>query len=73
MGAAGRVDLIFLVAGLDLGYAIGVNDGNDGGFFYRPKIGFSLAMLNIVASYTNISIEDNFNVSTFNIGLEFEL
>jgi hypothetical protein len=73
VGAAGRVDLIFLVAGLDLGYAIGVNDGNDGGFFYRPKIGFSLAMLNIVASYTNISIEDNFNVSTFNIGLEFEL
>ncbi|MDT0685816.1 hypothetical protein [Autumnicola psychrophila] len=73
VGAAGRVDLGFLVVGLDLGYAIGVNDGNDGGFFYRPKAGFSLAMLNIIASYTNINVEDNFSVGTFNVGLEFGL
>ncbi|MDT0644306.1 hypothetical protein RM553_15820 [Zunongwangia sp. F363] len=73
VGAAGRVDLGFIVAGLDLGYGIGVDDGNDGGFFYRPKVGFSVAMLNIVASYTNISIEDNFSVGTLNLGLEFGL
>ncbi|WP_373057585.1 hypothetical protein [Zunongwangia sp. H14] len=73
VGAAGRVDLAFLEVGLDLGYAIGVNDGNDGGFFFRPKAGFSLGVLNIIASYTNINIEENFNVSTLNIGLEFGL
>ncbi|MDT0677544.1 hypothetical protein [Autumnicola musiva] len=73
VGAAGRVDLGFVVAGLDLGYAIGVNDGNDGGFFYRPKAGFSLAMLNIIVSYTNINIEEDVSVGTFNVGLEFGL
>ena len=29
-------------AGADLGYAIGISDDNDGGFYYRPSIGIDM-------------------------------
>lgn len=28
--------------GGDIGYAVGINDGNQGGFYYRPSIGFDM-------------------------------
>lgn len=72
IAASGRVNLPFFFIGADLGYAIGVNDGNDGGVFYRPKVGITLGNLGLVASYSGISI-DEATVSTLNIGLEFGL
>ena len=44
--------------GADAGYAIGINDGNEGGFYYRPIIGYNITgntELNV--SYT--AIENN--------------
>ena len=72
VAASGRIDLGPIFAGLDLGYAVGLNDGNDGGFYYRPKIGFGFLGLNLVGSYSAISM-DGEEVSSVNLGLEFGL
>jgi len=61
--------------GADLGYALGINEGNDGGFYYRPIVGYNLsekAQLNL--SYTGVSIKDaDFTWSTINLGVLFSL
>ncbi|HLW30756.1 MAG TPA: hypothetical protein VKX40_00740 [Aequorivita sp.] len=42
--------------GADLGYGIGLApDGNDGGFFYRPKAGYNFGVISAVLSYTGIT------------------
>lgn len=59
--------------GADLGYAIGISDGNDGGFYYRPIVGYNLSgktQLNV--SYTGISM-DGGTWSTVNLGVLFAL
>ena len=44
--------------GGDIGYAIGISTNNDGGFYYRPKIGYSLTnKIGVNISYTGISLE----------------
>jgi hypothetical protein len=58
-------------AGADLGYAIGINDGNDGGFYYRPRLGYNFTdMIGANFSYTGISL-DGGDWSTIGIGVEF--
>jgi len=42
-------------AGLELGYAIGVSDGTNGGFLARPRVGMSLPMLDVFLFYKNIN------------------
>lgn len=45
--------------GVDAGYAVGINEGNDGGLYYRPLIGYLMGpktQLNF--SYTGISLEE---------------
>lgn len=69
IAASGRVNLPMLFVGLDLGYAIGLNSGNDGGMYYRPQIGVSLALLRLIASYQGISM-DGGNVGSINLGVE---
>ncbi len=45
--------------GLDAGQAIGLNEGNDGGLYYRPIIGYLMGTTTEVnLSYTGISIKD---------------
>ena len=45
--------------GLDAGQAIGLNEGNDGGLYYRPIIGYLMgAATEVNLSYTGISIKD---------------
>src|SRR5690606_35033708 len=57
--------------GADLGYAIGINDGNDGGFFYRPRVGYSFTdMIGANLSYTGVSL-DGGDWSTIGLGVEF--
>lgn len=73
IGASGRAslgDVVFV--GLDLGYGIGINDGNDGAFFYRPKLGFDFMGIDIIGSYEGFS-RDGGTVSSVNVGVEFGL
>ncbi|MGB5236895.1 MAG: hypothetical protein WBM43_09105 [Flavobacteriaceae bacterium] len=57
--------------GLDLGYAIGVNDGNDGGFYYSPRFAYGVTQqLDIVASYRGISA-DGGSWDVISLGVEF--
>lgn len=69
---SGRVNLPTFLVGLDLGYAVGLNDGIDGGFYYRPQVGFNFLMLGLILSYQGISI-DGSNISSINIGAEISL
>lgn len=73
LAASGRVSLGDAVfAGADLGYAVGLNDGNNGGFYYRPKLGFDLLGIWVVGSYEGISM-DGGSISSVNVGVEFSL
>ena len=59
--------------GADGGYAIGINDGNDGGLYARPVIGFlfsAFTELNISYSYVSL---DGATWSTATIGLLFTI
>jgi hypothetical protein len=60
-------------AGADIGYAIGINDGNDGGFYYRPILayGFNDSM-EVNFSYTGISL-DGITWSTISLGFMVNL
>ena len=44
IGAAGRVRVLGMSAGIDAGYAIGLNNYLDGGFYLRPLVGFTLEL-----------------------------
>lgn len=72
IAASGRVNIISLRAGLDLGYAMGLNNGNDGGLYYRPSVGFNILMLGLIVSYQAIDA-DGGNFSSINLGVEFDL
>jgi hypothetical protein len=70
IAASGRFSLGDAVfAGVDLGYAVGMNSNNSG-FYYRPKLGYDLLGLWIVGSYEGIS-RDEGTVSSVNAGVEF--
>ena len=70
LAGSGRIDMGPVFAGMDIGYALGLNEGNDGGFFYRPKIGFGFLGLTLVGSYSGISA-NGIEVNSINLGLEF--
>ncbi|SNR15681.1 outer membrane beta-barrel protein [Tenacibaculum jejuense] len=56
------------VLGADLGYGIGVSpEGNDGGFYYRPLVGYNVSEnIMIQATYSGVSTN---GVTFANIGL----
>ena len=60
--------------GADLGYAMGVSpSGNDGGFYYAPKLQYGVSeFLDIVLAYKGISV-DGGTFSSLNLGVEFGL
>ncbi|MDO6601020.1 outer membrane beta-barrel protein [Tenacibaculum sp. 1_MG-2023] len=62
------------VLGADLGYAIGISpDENDGGFYYRPMVGYNLndkVMLQV--SYSGVSM-DGGSFANFGLGAMFAL
>ncbi|MDC6363886.1 MULTISPECIES: hypothetical protein [Flavobacteriaceae] len=54
--------------GADVGYAVGINDGNEGGFYVRPSVGYNITgntELNV--SYINISNDGNFSIVALGI------
>lgn len=59
--------------GADGGYAIGINEGNDGGLYVRPVIGFLFsALTEINLSYTNVSL-DGGSYSSATVGILFTI
>jgi len=59
--------------GTDLGYALGINDGNDGGFYYRPTVAYAASdSMEANLSYTGISL-DGGSWTTINLGVLFSL
>lgn len=75
IGGTGRIMLgdAFLL-GADLGYGLGVApDGNDGGFYYKPFVGYAVSdAIKIVAGYAGVSV-DGGTFSSINAGVEFGL
>lgn len=59
--------------GGDLGYAVGMNTGNQGGFYYRPMIGYNVSeKLMVQATYSGIT-NDGATMSNFGLGVMFAL
>ena len=57
--------------GADVGYAVGINQGNDGGLYLRPMIGYNITgntELNV--SYISIN-KDGYNFTIASLGLLF--
>jgi hypothetical protein len=71
IAASGRFKLsdAFFI-GADLGYAIGTEDGNDGGFFYRPKLGYDFGIIGLIGSYSGIEVNGG-TFNSLNLGIEF--
>ncbi|MEM9000101.1 MAG: hypothetical protein AAGB24_07535 [Bacteroidota bacterium] len=56
--------------GGDVGYAIGINDGNEGGIYYRPVVGYNITgNTELHVSYT--AIEDDSTFETLVLGVLF--
>ncbi len=70
IAASGRVNFALLFVGADLGYAIGLDDENDGGFFYRPLVGVKLGPVGVIGSYSGINVDGN-PIGSINLGVEF--
>ena len=57
--------------GLDLGYAIGLNDGNDGGFYYSPQVAYGVSdQIDVFAAFRGVSV-DGGSFDVISIGVEF--
>jgi hypothetical protein len=55
--------------GGDIGYALGLNEGNDGGFYYKPLVGYLMgAQTEVSLSYTGIAVE-GLSWATVNLGV----
>ncbi len=72
IAASGRYGISSFYLGADLGYAVGIDDGNDGGFYYRPLVGYQIGKLGIAASYEGVSM-DGGSFNSINLGIEFGL
>lgn len=72
IGVGGRFDVASKLAfGADLGYAIGLNDGNDGGFYYAPRLSYStIEDVDIVAAFRGVAI-DGGSWDIISVGVEF--
>jgi len=72
VAGAARLKLFGLVSGgADIGYALGLTDGLDGGFYFRPVVGIDIAnTIELNVSYESIS--DAANWGNFNVGVLFE-
>jgi hypothetical protein len=72
IAAAARFKLFGIVSGgADVGYALGISDFLDGGFYFRPVVGIDIAdTIELNTSYESIS--DIGTWGNFNIGVLFE-
>lgn len=70
IAASGRFNVSEKIAlGADVGYAVGLNDGNDGGLYYAPSILYTLnEALGLMFAYRAFS-EDGFTLGQITLGL----
>ena len=84
IAASGRINFGLenaMFFGADLGYAVGISDGLDGGIYYRPKVGYDFGRVSAILSYTGIQEKydmgllgsDKLTMNSLNLGLEFSL
>lgn len=60
--------------GVDAGQGFGLNDDNDGGFYYRPQLGYLMGeSTELNLSYTGIQLGDNTEWSTVSIGIMYTI
>lgn len=61
------------IVGADVGYAIGVNDGNDGGFYASPRATYMInGKLPVFAGYRTIDLDgESLGSIQFGIGYKF--
>ncbi|MFT6096900.1 MAG: hypothetical protein ACJAXY_002198 [Nonlabens sp.] len=57
--------------GADIGYAVGINEGNDGGLLYEPKLVFSTDMLLFSVGYQGVS-NDGDSLESIQIGAAYK-
>ncbi len=72
VAASGRFEVApsFTIGG-DVGYAIGINDNNDGGFYYSPRAQYSVSeAIDIVAAYRGVAVEGG-SWDIISAGVEF--
>lgn len=75
LAAAGRFSVSEqFTLGADLGYALGLSpDGNDGGFYYRPLVGYNVSeKIMLQVSYSGVSV-DGGSFSNIGLGAMFSL
>ena len=74
VAASGRFEVApNFTLGADVGYAIGINDGNDGGFYYSPRLRYHFTeRLAVEAAYRSILIDD-YDASSVSAGVIFVL
>ncbi|SDS22793.1 hypothetical protein SAMN04515667_1699 [Formosa sp. Hel1_31_208] len=72
IAGAARLKLFgILSGGVDVGYALGISDYLDGGFYYRPTVGIDIAdAIELNASFESIS--DAATWGNLNVGILFE-
>ncbi len=56
--------------GADVGYAVGVNEGNTGGFYVRPQIGVNVSD-NTEINISYVKISDDYDYSMAALGILF--
>lgn len=64
-----------LALGVDFAYAIGVNNGNEGGIYYAPKVACALGkVVSVVAAYRHVSslVEEGY-WDVLSLGFEFSI
>ena len=54
--------------GADVGYAIGLNEGNDGGFYYRPSMGVDVSGGSTEINVSYFAVNGDVNFSTVLLG-----
>ena len=57
--------------GGDVGYAVGVNKGNEGGFYYRPTIGFDISGGTTEINVSYFAVNDEVTFSSALLGVLF--
>ncbi|NAS12055.1 hypothetical protein [Poritiphilus flavus] len=59
--------------GGEVGQAIGINDGNDGGLYYRPQLGYMMGpRTEVNLSYTGIELDES-SWATVTFGIRYTL
>jgi hypothetical protein len=63
-----------LILGVDLGHALGINDGNKGGFYYAPRVQYAISeIIGVVFSFRGVDNNESDSFDVLNLGVEFRL